>query len=225
MVKRLDQVACVPPSVEGGAGMSATRPIALGCLLVLALLCHPHAAMALIIPFQSAETGTYLFTLTSPTTNHSVAIGTGSGTLGAFQSTGSQDSDFTDPLHQTVQNGHFTQSYAGGTLFGSFMGTAAVTGPTSGVFSLVVPSIGGTGALSGVVGGTGTATGTFEFVSVNPDQTQNFTYTLTLTAGLVVPEPSTLWLLGGGLAGLAIVGSKWRRGVSKAYIRIWPDAK
>ena len=224
MVKRVDQVPCIPPSVEGGAGISAARPIALGCILVLALLCHPHVAMASIIPFQSAETGTYLFTLTSPTTNHSVAIGTGSGALGAFQSTGSQDSDFTDPLHQTVQNGHFTQSYAEGTLFGSFTGTAAVTGPTSGVFSLVVPSIGGTGALSGVIGGTGTAMGTFEFVSMNPDQTQNFTYTLTLTAGLLVPEPSTLWLLGGGLAGLAAAGWTRRRLAANAY-RLGPDAK
>src|SRR5262245_64889231 len=123
--------------------------ITIGCLLGLPLLCLPRAAAASIMPFQSTETGTYVFPLTSPTTNHSTAIGTGSGTLGFFQSTGSQDSDFTDPLHQMVQNGHFMQDYGGGsTLFGSFTGTAAVTSATGGVFNLIVPSIGGTGALS-----------------------------------------------------------------------------
>src|SRR5262245_17017997 len=195
--------------------------ITFGCLLALTLLCLPRAAAASIMASQSTETGTYVFTLTSPTTNHSAAIGTGSGTLGFFQSPGSQDSDFTDPLPQTVQHRHFTQDYGGGsTLFGSFTGTAAVTSATGGVFSLSVPSIGGTGALSGVVGGSGTAAGTFEFVSVNPDQTQNFAYTLILTAALVVPGPSTLWLLGMGLVCLAGTGWRGRCAVSQSQKRV-----
>ena len=176
-------------------------------LSILAALCIVPTVEALTItPFQSTETGTYLFTLTSPTTNHAVATGTGTGTFGSFQSSGFQDSDFTDPLHQTVTNGHFAQDYGGGnTLFGTFSGTATATSATGGTFALSVPFIEGTGALSGVIGGTGTATGMFQFVSTNPDQTQNFTYALSLTGNVdVVPEPPTLLLLTSELAALGV---------------------
>jgi hypothetical protein len=75
---------------------------------------------------------------------------------------------------------------------------------------LSVPFIEGTGALNEVIGGSGTATGMSRFVSTNPDQTQNFTYVLSLTGNVeVVPEPSTLLLLISALAGL--VGVPWRR--------------
>ena len=57
-----------------------------------------HAGV--IVPFQSTETG--LLQLTSATTSHAVATGTGVSTLGLFQVTGSQDSDFTYPLNQMV---------------------------------------------------------------------------------------------------------------------------
>jgi len=182
-------------------------------LSILASLCIvPTVEAFTIIPFQSTETGTYLFTLTSPTTNHSAATGTGTGTFGSFQSFGSQDSDFTDPLHQIVTDGHFTQDYGGGdTLFGTFSGAATATSLTGGTFALSVPLIEGTGALSGVIGGTGAATGMFQFVSTNPDGTENFTYALSLTGSLeVVPEPPTLLLLTSALAGLGIMATACR---------------
>jgi hypothetical protein len=43
-------------------------------------------------------------------------VGAGAGTLGSFVSAGSQDSDFSDPIHQIVTNGLFTQDYGGATL-------------------------------------------------------------------------------------------------------------
>jgi hypothetical protein len=55
-----------------------------------------------------------------------------------------------------------------------------------------------------VIGGSGTATVTVEFVSANPDQSQNFTYALSLVGSLeVVPEPSSLALLVSGLVAAA----------------------
>ena len=46
------------------------------------------------------------------------------------------------------------------------------------------------------MGGSGIATVTVEFVSANQDQSQNFTYALSLVGSLeVVPEPSSLALL------------------------------
>ena len=190
--------------------MSSRRLTILGGLCLLISLCISPGVEALtIIAFQSTETGTYLFTPTSATTNHAVAAGTGTGTLGAFQSSGFQDSDFTDPLHQIVSNGHFTQDYGSGTtLFGTFAGTAAATSATGGTFTLAVPFIGGTGALSDVIGGSGAATGTFEFVSANPDQSENFTYVLSLVGSVdVVPEPWSLALLISGL----VVAAFFRR--------------
>jgi hypothetical protein len=79
--------------------MPTTRPTTLGALVLLILLCLPRLAGAVtILLFESTETGTYLFTLTSATMSHAVAAGSGSGSFGTFQSSGSQDSDFTDPL-------------------------------------------------------------------------------------------------------------------------------
>ena len=129
--------------------------------------------------------------------------------MGAFQSSGSQDSDFTDPLHQIVSNGHFIQDYGSGTtLFGTFAGTATATSATGGTFTLAVPFIGGSGALSDVIGGSGTVTGTFQFVSANPDQSENFTYVLSLVGSVdVVPAPWSLALMVSGV----VVAAFFRR--------------
>ena len=54
------------------------------------------------MPFQSTETGTYLLQLTSATTSHAVATGTGVTTLGSFQAAGSQDSDFTRSIRSSA---------------------------------------------------------------------------------------------------------------------------
>jgi len=73
----------------------AMRLTSVGILALLAQLCMATGAQAGIIgPFQSTETGTYLLQLTSATTSHAVATGTGVSTLGSFQAAGSQDSDF-----------------------------------------------------------------------------------------------------------------------------------
>jgi hypothetical protein len=69
---------------------------------------------------------------------------------------------------------------------------------------LIIPFIGGTGALSNVMGGSGIVTVTVEFVSANPDQSHNFTYALSLVGSLeVVPEPSSLALRVSGLIAAA----------------------
>jgi hypothetical protein len=181
------------------------RLTSLGTFALLAQLCVAGGVQAgVIVPFQSTETGTYLLQLTSTTTSHAVAAGTGVSTLGSFRVTGSQDSDFTDPLHQIVSNGLFTQDYVGATLVGTFSGTATATSATSAQATLIIRFIGGTGALSNVIGGKGTATVTVEFVGANPDQSQSFTYALSLVGSLeVVPEPSSLTLLVSGLVAAA----------------------
>jgi hypothetical protein len=113
-----------------------------------------------------------------------VAAGTGVSTLGSFQTSGSQDSDFTDPLHQIVSNGLFTQDYGGATLVGTFSGTATATSATSAEATL----------------------------SANPDQSQNFTYALSLVGSLeFVPEPSSLVLLVSGLV-VAAAFFRWSAG-------------
>ena len=155
--------------------MPTTHLTVLGSLVLLALLSLRRLAGAVtILPFQSTETDLYLLTVTSPTTSRAVAVGTGSGSFGSFQSLGSQDSDFSDPLHQVVSNGHFTQDYGGGTtLFSTFSGTATATSSTAGTFALTISFIGRTGCLGSIVGGSGTATGTFQLLSTNPDRIEN----------------------------------------------------
>jgi len=65
-----------------------------------------------------------------------VAVGTGSGSFGSFQSLGSQDSAFSDPLQQVVSNGYFTQDYVRGTtLFATFSGPVTATSSTAGTFA------------------------------------------------------------------------------------------
>ena len=116
------------------------------------------------------------------------------------------------PLHQIVSNGLFTQDYGGATVVGTFSGTATATSATSAEATLIIPFIGGTGALSNVMGGSGIATVTVEFVSANQDQSQNFTYALSLMGSLeVVPEPSSLALLVSGLVA-AVAFFRWSAG-------------
>jgi hypothetical protein len=193
--------------------MRTIHRTALGALVLLTLLSLARVAgAATILPFQTTETGTYLLSVTSATTSHAVAVGTGSGSFGSFQSSGSQDSDFSDPLHQVVSNGHFTQDYGGGTtLFGTFSGTATATSSTAGTFALTIPFIGGTGGLSRIVGGGGTATGTFQLLSTNPDQTENLAYTLMLVGSVTVPAPWSLAMLIGGVTTLALLGRRRSR--------------
>ena len=114
--------------------------------------------------------------------------------------------DFTDRLHQIVSNGLFTQDYGGGgTLVGTFSGNATATSATSAAATLIIPFIGGAGVLSDMIVGSGTATLTGQFVSANPDQSQNFTYALSLVGSLeVVQEPSSLALLVSGLVAAAV---------------------
>ena len=94
--------------------MRTIHRTALGSLVLLTVLCLPASpARRPSCPFRPRRRArTYLLTVTSATPSHAVAVGTGSGSFGSFQSWGSQDSDFNDPLQQVVSNGHFTQDYA-----------------------------------------------------------------------------------------------------------------
>jgi len=86
----------------------AMRLTSVGILALLAQLCMATGAQAgVIVPFQSTETGTYLLQLTSATTSHAVATGTGVSTLGSFQAAGSPGLRL-HPLHQIVSNSLFT---------------------------------------------------------------------------------------------------------------------
>ena len=52
---------------------------------LIALAIAPPSGAATLVPFHTTESGNELFTLTSPRTNHAVAVGTGTGTLGSAE--------------------------------------------------------------------------------------------------------------------------------------------
>jgi hypothetical protein len=110
--------------------------------------------------------------------------------------------EFTDGL--------FTLDFGGGhTLLGTYAGTLVPTAPP--VFALLSSHVitGGTGLFAGATGG-GTGTGTQDLVSGAFDVT--LTGTLTAPGLAAVPEPGTVALVGGGLAGVGGAVRRRRRG-------------
>ncbi len=134
-----------------------------------------------------------------------ILSGTGTSNVGSFTAT---DSHCVNAATGEVFNGLFAWDFGGGnTFFGTFLGTLAPL-PTPGVlaFSETFTLTGGTGLFAGASGsllGTGT-------VAFNPNGTANSHTDFTGTIN-TVPEPTTILILGTGLAGVAAKVRKRRK--------------
>jgi hypothetical protein len=147
--------------------------------------------------------------------NSSVGAATGSSDLGAF--TVDENACFVAPFPIAITNGVFTFTFDDGdTLTGTFSGSASrITIPTGHILNIDQTYIitGGTGSFTDATGsisetGIGMSTGIY---AIN-----NYTFDGTITApGLqAVPEPTTLMLLG---TGLAATMAKFRRAHKNHY--------
>jgi hypothetical protein len=134
--------------------------------------------------------------------------GAGTSNLGAFTT---QESYCLNPPTGTLSNGLFTFNFANGsTLFGTAGGNALLP-PVNGVapFSLTISIMGGTGSFAGATG-TLLGSGQINFLQGGfTNTTLNFNGTIT-----TAPEPTTMFLLGTGLAGIAVKVRKRRKAIS-----------
>ncbi len=128
---------------------------------------------------------------------------TGTSNLGSFTPTQSQ---CVNVATGNIFDGRFTFDFgAGNTFFGNYVGTIAP--PVGGVnpFEETFTLTGGTGLFSGA-SGTLIATGTVTFNAGGPDAIAHFNGTIN-----TVPEPTTLFLLCTGLAGVGAAVRKRRK--------------
>jgi hypothetical protein len=179
--------------------INCTRRVFLSLLLLVLLGLHQNASAQFL--YAGSESGTFSLTPTSLTTADITGSAIGSDNLGgAFTADITAVLDFSNPLLQIASNGTFSRTYTnGGSLFGTFTGTLAPTGPTTGVFSLPTVITGGTGLFAGV-SGTGLEEGSAVFTSLT---TADFTSSFRATLQGVVPEPGLMgWMAGMGLMGL-----------------------
>ena len=130
--------------------------------------------------------------------------GTGTSNLGAFTTA---ESYCVNSATGNVSNGLFSFDFANAnTLFGTISGTIALP-PVGGVATnfFIFSITGGTGLFAGATG-TLSGPGTLTFIPGGFNLTNTFSGTIT-----TVPEPTTLLLLGTGLAGVATKMRKRRK--------------
>ena len=115
---------------------------------------------------------------------------TGNGTdslLGSFTVASMSTADFSHPPAITITSGTFTETFAGGTLFGTSSGDGTASGHGTATTGIDLLFTGGTGKFGGV---TGEATFTGTVTQTSPTtQSLDGNYVGTLTS---FPEPSGL---------------------------------
>lgn len=184
-----------------------TTKYALAISLGFLFLMLPGALQADTIPISGTISASNFLVLTTPPNIFSgTSTGTGADTtFGAFTFSSAETAIITDPTDFLIANGTFVDTYAGGSVSGTFTGSGTIntsTEATTFIENFVFTS--GTGIFAGETG-QATLSGTGVFALSGPS-TASYT-----GAFVTTPEPSTLALLGVSLLGLVGIGLRKKR--------------